>query len=171
MSRTPQPVEFLGGDRRGGAFVLDDLGKGLARHVAARKQAIAGGRPGRDAAGQYVDIAVAEPGEAAGRLVRDPVAIIDQNDPAGQARHQSTDIQFEPAVGQIYAEQRVALAMLSFLADIKQGDLAAIGEPLPECRDINRVRRCGHGVLPIRVSSTKLSVAASIARPLRPRGG
>jgi hypothetical protein len=33
------------------------------------------------------------------------------------------------------------------------------------------LRNAGQGVAPIRVSSTKRSVAASIARPLRPRGG
>src|SRR5271154_731210 len=117
-----------------------------------------------------MDVAVAEAGEAPRRLFRNTVAIIDQDDAAEDPRHQAPDIEFEPAVGQVDRQQRVALAVLPFLANIDKGDLAAVAEPFPDSRDVDGLRGCGHGAVPMRVSSTNCSVAASIARPRRPRG-
>lgn len=118
-----------------------------------------------------MDVAVAEAGEATRRLFRDAVAVVEEDDPAGKPRHRATDVDFEPAVGQVDREQRMAFAVLPLFADIDKGDLAAVGKPLSDFRDIDELRGCGHGVPPMRVSSTNCSVAASMARPRRPRGG
>src|SRR5277367_5804362 len=116
-------------------------------------------------------VAVAEAGEAPRRPFRHTVAIVDQDDAAGDPWHQARHVEFEPAVGQVDRQQRVALAVLPFLADIDKGDLAAVAQPFPDGRDVDGLWGCGHGALPMRVSSTNCSVAASIARPRRPRGG
>ena len=133
-----------------------------------------------------MNVAIAEPGEATRRLVCNPVAVIDENDTAGTPRHQPTHIEFEPAVGQVDSLQRMTLAVLPLLADVEKGDLAVAGEPFPDSRDIDQFYRIRHhlnffpsarparhrnyALVPMRVSSTNCSVAASIARPRRPRG-
>ena len=51
--------QFFGADPRGAGFVLDDFGKGLARHVDAAIDRIPGLLPGRDPAGEHRSIAIA----------------------------------------------------------------------------------------------------------------
>ena len=109
--------------------MLDDFGKPFARDVGARKQRMAGGRPGCGAAGQNVDAAVAEPREAARRLCGDPVHVVQQNDPARSPRHETGDFGFQPAVGHVYREKRVTRTVLTLLAYVEKGDLAAISQP------------------------------------------
>ena len=171
------PVELGGGDMRRVAGDLDEFGESLARHVAARKQRVARHRPRRDTAGQAVDIVIAERGEPSRRLVGDAVIAVEEDDPGRFARHQPQDFELEPAIGQIDREQRMAVAMRPLLAQIEKSDLLAVAEPASRGRDVYRLGlshvalpKMHYGVAPMRVSSTKRSVAASIALPARPRG-
>ena len=75
------PVELGGGDRWRPVIMLDDLGKRLARHVAAREERVMR-TPGGDPALEEMDLAIAEPGQPARRPVGYTVAIIDQHHPA-----------------------------------------------------------------------------------------
>ena len=116
---------------------LDDLGEGLARHVGARKQRIPGRFPGRHAALQDMQRASSRARQPARRPVGDPVAIVDQHDPARAPRHQTANLHFEPAIRQVDREQRVPGAVLTLLADIEKRDLAAIAKPASHGRDID----------------------------------
>src|SRR5258705_262866 len=69
---------------------------------------------------------VAEPREPVRGALGDAITAIREHEPARAARHQSADVEFEAAVGQVDREQRVAGAVLAFLADIDKRDLAAI---------------------------------------------
>ena len=93
--------------------------------------------PLRHAARDDMHGGIAEPGEPPRRLVGDPIAAIDQHDPARAPRHQPADIEFEPAIRQIDGEQRMPGAVLTLLAHVEKGDLAAIAEPVPHGCDID----------------------------------
>ena len=80
---------------------------------------------------------IAEARKPTRRPVGDPVAAVDQHDPARAPRHQPADIEFEPAIRQIDREQRMPGAVLTLLAHIEKRDLAAVAEPVPHGRDID----------------------------------
>jgi hypothetical protein len=86
-----------------------------------------------------MDVAVAELGEAARRLLCDAVRIVDEDDPAGMPRHEACDLGLQPAVRDVDREQRMTRSVLALLADIEEGDLAAIGEPSSQRRDVDGV--------------------------------
>ena len=68
----PDPVEFVGGDMRRVPVDLDDLGKGLARHVGARKQRMPCSLPGRHAARDDMHGGIAEPASRRAALSATP---------------------------------------------------------------------------------------------------
>jgi hypothetical protein len=84
-----------------------------------------------------MDAAVTEPLEAARRLGRDAIRIIQQNNPTGSPRHQASDVRLEPAVGQVHREQWMTRSVLAFLAHIEKGNLGIIGEPSPGRLDVD----------------------------------
>jgi hypothetical protein len=84
-----------------------------------------------------MDLAVAEPVEAARRLLCDAVRIVDKDNPAGTPRHEAYDLGLQPAVRDVDREQRMTRSVLAFLAHIEEGDLAAIGEPSSQPRDVD----------------------------------
>ena len=133
----PDTVEFGGGDVRRVPVDLDDLGEGLARHVGARKQLVPFSLPLRHAARDDMHGGIAEARQPPRRLFGDPVAAVDQHDPARAPRHQPADIEFEPAIRQVDGEQRVPGAVLTLLAHVEKRDLAAIAEPVPHGCDID----------------------------------
>ena len=137
LPRAPQPVELLGRDRRGGEFVLDDLGKSLARDIGAGKQPIPSGRPRRGTTLQHMDIVVAEAFEPACRPLGHAVSLIKEDDPTRAPRHQAQDLGLQPAVGDVDREQRMTRSVLALLAHIEKGDLAAIGKPFSQRHDID----------------------------------
>jgi len=108
--------------------VLHDLGERLARHIGAREQRIAGGRPGIDAALQHMQRSIAEGGEATARLLGDTVAVVEQYDPAAPPRHQASDQQFKAAVGQVDGEQRMPGAVLALFPQIEECHFADVAE-------------------------------------------
>ena len=79
------------GNPRGAGFVLDHLGEGLAGHMHAAVEAIAGGLPGGDAAVQYRDVPVAERAHARGGTLGQPLAIVAPHDARCPPRHQIVD--------------------------------------------------------------------------------
>jgi len=153
LAGPPPPVELGGRHRRRPVIMLDDLGEGLARHVGAGKQRMAGRRPGIDPACEDMDRAIAQRHEPARRLVGDAVAVIDQHHRAGMPRHQLPDDQFEAAVRHTDREQRMPGAVLPLFADIEKRHFIAPAEPLSDGRDIDSIGHGGHGVaLPFRVA-------------------
>jgi hypothetical protein len=84
-----------------------------------------------------MDVTVAEPGEAARRLSGHTIGVVYQDDTARAPRHQAHDLRLEPAVRDVDREQRVARPVLTLLSHIEKGDLAGIGEPSSQPRNID----------------------------------
>src|SRR5438876_4155532 len=85
---------------------------------------------------QHMDVIVAEPFEAPRRLSRHTIGVVHQHDTARAPRHQTRDLRLQPAVGNVDREQRVTRSVLPLLAHIDESDLAALGEPSSQPRDI-----------------------------------
>src|SRR5262249_40929886 len=86
---------------------------------------------------QHLDVAITEPLEAPCCFGCDTVGVVEQNDAAGSSRYQISHILLEPAVGKVYCEQWMTRSVLTFLADVQKGYLAAVGEPVSERFDFD----------------------------------
>ena len=136
--------QFLGADPRRAVFVLDDLGKRLARHMHTAIDRQPGRFPCLDPAFQHRDIAIAALDEPPRRAVGQPLPMIANHDGGRAPRQQPRSDQLEPRQRQARCHQEMPVVKTPFLAGIDDRDLAACPVPPAQFR---RRNASGHPAL------------------------
>ena len=94
----------------------------------AGEQLEPGGGPGRHAAIEVRDVAIAGAHKNVGGAHAEAVIIVNQHDAGGAARHQLGKAQFEPAQRRRARPQQMVLREGEFLAHVDQRQLKAVAE-------------------------------------------
>ncbi len=121
--------------------MLDELAERLARDIDAGEQHQAGRGPGRDAAVEMEKIGVAGAQKNRRRALDQAVGVVAQHDAGAAARHQTGEIELQPAQRHRAREQEMALREDQLLAQVDERQLPPVAEHGPEGVRVQRPQR------------------------------